>query len=79
MKEYFLLGLTAFGLLAVAPSEAKADDGFRVYVNPGYQQDRPYYYDRGGDRHYRHADEDRWYRWHRYHYRHHYNRDDDRD
>ena len=41
MKKYFLLGLTAFALLAVAPSESKADDGFRVYVNPGYQQDRP--------------------------------------
>jgi hypothetical protein len=37
MKRYFLLGLAALGLIALAPTESKADDGFRVYVNPGYQ------------------------------------------
>ena len=41
MKRYFLLGLAAFGLIALAPTESKADDGFRVYVSPGYQQVRP--------------------------------------
>jgi len=35
MKRYFLLGLAALGLIASAPTESKADDGFRVYVNPG--------------------------------------------
>ena len=38
MKRYFLLGLATLGLFAFTPSESKADDGFRVYVNPGYQQ-----------------------------------------
>jgi hypothetical protein len=76
MKRYFLLGVAALGLVALAPTESKADDGFRVYVNPGYHQDRPYYYERDGSRHYRHADE---YRWHRYYHRHHYDRDHDRD
>jgi hypothetical protein len=48
--------------LPVAPTESKADDGFRVYVNPGYQQDRPFYYGDDRFRYYHHADE---YRWHR--------------
>ena len=38
MKRYILFGLTALGLVALAPTESKADDGLRVYVNPGYQQ-----------------------------------------
>ena len=45
MRKYFLFGLAALGLIALAPTESKADDGFSVYVNPGYQQFRPYYYD----------------------------------
>jgi hypothetical protein len=80
MKRYFLLGLATFGLIASAPTDSKADDGFRIYINPGYQQDRPFYYDRY--RYYRHADEyrwHRWHRWHRYHHRHHYDRDYDQD
>jgi hypothetical protein len=67
------------GLIAAAPSQSKADDGFRVYIDPGYQQDRPFYYGYEGRRYYhydRHADE---YRWHRFHHRHHYDRDYDRD
>jgi hypothetical protein len=76
MKRYFLLGLAAFGLMAFAPTESKADDGLRVYVNPGYQPDRPYYYRDDRYRYYRHAYE---YRWHWYHHRHHYDRDYDRD
>ena len=42
------MGLTALGLVALTPTESKADDGFRVYVRPGYEQFRPYYY--GDDR-----------------------------
>jgi hypothetical protein len=76
MKRLFLLGLAALGLIALAPKESKADDGFRIYVNPGYRQDRPYYYDGDG---YHHATECRSQRWHRYYHRHHYNRDYDRD
>jgi hypothetical protein len=30
------LGLAALGLIALAPIESKADDGFRVYVDPDY-------------------------------------------
>jgi hypothetical protein len=82
MKGYFLLGLATLGLFAFTPSESKADEGFRVYVDPGYQQYRPYYYGEDRYRYYRHADEYRWHqwqRWHRYHHRHHYDRDYDRD
>jgi hypothetical protein len=43
MKRYFLLGLAALGLIALVPTGSKADDGFRVYVNPGYPLYRPYY------------------------------------
>jgi hypothetical protein len=82
MKRYFLMGLAALGLIALAPTESKADDGFRVYISPGYPQYRPYYY--GGERYryYHHANEYRWHqwqRWHRYHHRYHYDRDYDRD
>jgi hypothetical protein len=41
MKKYLFLGLTALGLVALAPTESKADDGFRVYISPGYPQYRP--------------------------------------
>ena len=57
MKRYFLLGLTALGLVALTPTGSKADDGFRIYVNPGYQQVRPYYYGDDRYRYYRYADE----------------------
>ena len=79
MKRFFLLGLTALGLIALVPTGSKADDGLRVYVSPGYQPDGPYYYREDRYRYYRHADEYRWQRWHRYHHRHHYDRDYDRD
>jgi hypothetical protein len=36
MKKYLLLDLAALGLIALAPPQSKADDGFRVYVDPGY-------------------------------------------
>jgi hypothetical protein len=74
-EKIFPLGFGGVGAVALAPTESKADDGFRVYVNPGYQQDRPYYYGDDRYRYYRHADEYRWHRWHRYHY----DRDYDRD
>ena len=57
MKRYFLLGLAALGLIALAPTESKADDGFRVYVSPGYQEYRHYYYGDDRYRYYRQADE----------------------
>jgi hypothetical protein len=38
MKRYFVLGLTALGLIALSPTQSKADDGSRVYVNPGYHK-----------------------------------------
>ena len=34
MKKYFLLGLAALGLIALAPTESKADDGFRFTLVP---------------------------------------------
>jgi hypothetical protein len=79
MKRYILLGLATVSLLALPSRESKADD-FRVYVDPGYQPDTPYYYREHYRhyRHYRHADEYYWHRWHRRH--HDYDRDDyDRD
>jgi hypothetical protein len=57
MKRYFLMGLAALGLVALTPEESKADVGFQIYVNPGYQQYRPYYYGDDRYRYYRHADE----------------------
>jgi hypothetical protein len=82
MKRYFLWGLAALGLIALTPTESKADDGFRVYVDPGYPQYGPYYYGDDRYRYYHHADEYRWHqweRWYRYHLRHHYDRDYERD
>jgi hypothetical protein len=79
MKRFFLVGLTAaLALFAWAPTQSKADEGFRVYVDPGYQEYRPYYYgeDSWRYRRYRRAEE---YRWRRWHHRHHYYRDYDRD
>ena len=69
-----ILGLAALGLVALAPTVSKADGGFRIYIDPGYQQYRPYYYreDSRRDRHYRHPDE---YQWHRWHHRYYYDRD----
>jgi hypothetical protein len=40
MKRYLLWGLTALGLVALTPTGSKADDGFRICVNPCYQQVR---------------------------------------
>ena len=62
MRKYFLFGLVALGLIALGPTESKADEGFSIYIGPGYQQYRPDYYDSRSYRHYRHSDE---YRWHR--------------
>jgi hypothetical protein len=53
-----LFGSACLGLLALAPSECKADQGFRVYIGPAYPPYPNYYYH---EKHRRH--------WHR---RHHY-------
>ena len=66
-----LLGLAAASLFGLAPGELKADE-FRVYVDPGYQQDRPYYCRHYG--YYRDSDEYYGHRWHGYR---HYNYDRD--
>ena len=42
--------MAALGLVALSPTESKADQGFSIQIGPGYPQYRPYYY--GGD-HYR--------------------------
>ena len=73
MKRYFLLGLAALGLVALSPTESKADQGFSIQIGPEYQQYRPYYYGDDRYRYYHHPDEYRWHewqRWHRYHHRH---------
>jgi hypothetical protein len=57
------LGLAALGLVALAPAGSKADEGVRVYVNPGYSHYRHYYYHEYYRRH-----------WHRWHHRHYYDR-----
>jgi len=75
MKRVFLMGLTVVGLFAGSPTQSKADEGFRVYVNPGYQEYRPYDED-WRYRRYRRAEQ---YRWRQWHHRHHYYRDYDRD
>ena len=36
MKKFLLLGLAALGLVALAPTESKADDGFRIYIGPAH-------------------------------------------
>jgi hypothetical protein len=77
MKRLFLFVLAALGLVALAPTESKADEGFRVYIGPAYPDGyyyREYYYPRY--RYYRHPDE---YRWRRWHHRHYYDRDYYRD
>ena len=56
MKRIFLLGLVVLGLIALAPTQSKADEGFRVYIGPADQ--RPYYYreDYPRYRYYRHPE-----------------------
>jgi hypothetical protein len=56
VKRFFLFGLAALGLSDMAPAQSSADEGFRVYIGPAYQQERPYYYreDYPRYRYYRH-------------------------
>jgi hypothetical protein len=56
MKRFFLLGLAALGLIALAPNQSNA---VSVYIGPSYPYYRPYYYG-----YYHH--------WHRWHHRHHW-------
>jgi hypothetical protein len=78
MKRFFLLGLAALWLVTLAPSDSKADEGFRVYIGPADQ--RPYYYseDYPRYRYYRQPEEYRLHRWHRYHHRYYYDQDSGR-
>jgi hypothetical protein len=68
MKRPFLLLLAAFGLLALIPTESKAQ--VSVTVSPGYSnhgyyyQGQPYYH-RGYHRYYYHRNLS-YHRWHRY-------------
>lgn len=68
MKQYLLLLLAALGLLALIPTESKAQ--VSISVNPGYS--RGYYYQR--QPYYRHY----YYRQysHHYYHRHHWHNDD---
>ena len=36
MKKYLLLALAAVAVISLAPSIGKAQEGFSVYVEPGY-------------------------------------------
>jgi hypothetical protein len=38
MRKYFLFGLLALGLIALGPTESKADEGFSIHIGPRYQQ-----------------------------------------
>jgi len=75
MKNYLLLGLAAGSLLMGISAQSKAEE-FRVYIGPGYNYDRHYYYDndRSYYRHYNHSRAYYWHRWHRGH-RYHYHND----
>jgi hypothetical protein len=75
MKRFFLLGVAGLGLVALALTGSKADEGSRVYIGPADQ--RPYYYreDYPRYRYYRHADEYRWRRWHQWRHRYYYDPD----
>jgi hypothetical protein len=64
MKKFLLLGLTALGLMALAPTKSEADEGVRVYIGPAYPHYRHYYY----HEYYRHH----WHRWHHRHHRYYY-------
>ena len=77
MKRGFLLGLAALGLVALTPTQSRADEALRVYIGPADQ--RPYYYREDYPRYrYRHPEEYRAHRWHRYHHRYYYDPDSDR-
>jgi hypothetical protein len=76
MKRFFLLGLAGLGLVALAPTGSKADEGFRVYTGPADQ--RPYYREDYPRYRYYHPEEYQWRRWHRYHHRYYYDPDSGR-
>jgi hypothetical protein len=80
MKRILLLGLAGLGLIAMAPTQSKADEGFQVYIGPSYQRYDPYYYrdDYPRYRYYRHPEEYRWHRWRRDHHRYYYDPDSGR-
>jgi hypothetical protein len=69
MKQYLLTLLVASGLLALIPTESKAQVviSLRPSSSDGYYyQDQPRYYHGYDHRYYRYHREQRYYRWHRH-------------
>ena len=74
MKQYFLMLLVASGLLALIPTESKAQVVISVrpaysngyYSNGYYYQGQPYYHHGYSNRYYRYNRDQRYYRWHRH-------------
>lgn len=89
MKKYFLLALAAVATTGLAPSIAKAQEGFDIYVGPGYYEsgyypgysygpDEYYYYHRRYYYYppYYYYQPNYYHRWHRWHHHDHWRAND---
>ena len=76
MKKYFLLVLSALGLFALVPQQAKAD-GFGIFMGPTYCEPYPQYYGGYYRRYYYYDNPYEYWQYHR-HWRH-WHREDDND